>query len=93
MYGLPQHTVDDVMATERKSGVKSGNKNWGGGTIGLGNNLAVPRDEHVSVLDITETRVDTREQLILEHLNSDLVSAGTARVQSSHDGMTTTTKS
>ena len=34
--------------------------------------------EHGSGLDITETRIDTLEQLILEHLNTDQLSAGAA---------------
>ena len=96
MYGLPlQHTVDDVMATERNSVVKSGNKVWretvdlagwdipnskspkpSSNTCLLG--ADVRHDKDGSVLDITETRVDTLEQLILEHLNSDLLSAGAA---------------
>ena len=96
MYGSPlQHTVDDVMATERNSVVESGNKVWretidlagwdipdskspkpSDNTCLLG--ADVRHDKDGSVLDITETRVDTLEQLILEHLNSDLLSAGAA---------------
>ena len=96
MYGLPlQHTVDDVMATERNSVVECGNKVWRE-TIDLAgwdipnskspkpsNNTCllgadVRHDGDASVLDITETRVDTLEQLIMEHLNSNLLSAGAA---------------
>ena len=85
MYGSPlQHTVDDVMATERCSVVESGNQVWGttteiagwgipgskshplpSGTCLLG--ADVRHHELGSELGITETRVDTVEQLLLGH--------------------------
>ena len=96
MYGLPlQHTVHDVMATERNSIVQSGNDVWretidlagwdipdskspkpSDNTCLLGADIR--HDAEGSVIDITEARVDTLEQLIMEHLNSNLLAAGAA---------------
>ena len=96
MFGLLlQHTVDDIMATERCSVVEKGNEVWrktiklagwdipdsksptpSSETCLLG--ADVGHVEHGSELDIIETRLDTLEQLFLEHLNSDQLSAGAA---------------